>query len=164
ASRPGAADCRGASMNDIVDLTDLPSGSAEALANGTLADPFAVLGPHDGPIGHIVRTFLPGATQVEVVARAGGRSLGWLAPVAPQGLFVGQINSAEPYVLRIGWPGAVQETEDPYSFGPLLGDLDLHLFNEGRHFELAEHLGANVKTEDGVTGVRFAVWAPNARA
>src|SRR6185437_9513033 len=78
ASRPGAADCRGASMNDIVDLTDLPSGSAEALANGTLADPFAVLGPHDGPIGHIVRTFLPGATQVEVVARAGGRSLGWL--------------------------------------------------------------------------------------
>ena len=66
--------------------------------------------------------------------------------------------------MRISWPGAVQETEDPYSFGPLLGDLDLHLFNEGRHFELASHLGAKVVTIDGVRGVRFAVWAPNARA
>ena len=67
-----------------------------------------------------------------------------------------------PYLLRIAWPGAVQETEDPYSFGPLLGELDLHLFNEGRHFELAEALGANAMTIDGVHGVRFAVWAPNA--
>ena len=58
----------------------------------------------------------------------------------------------------------MQETEDPYSFGSLLGDLDLHLFNEGRHFELASHLGASVVTIDGVSGVRFAVWAPNARA
>ena len=73
------------------------------------------------------------------------------------------VDSAEPYLLRIDWPGAVQETEDPYSFGPLLGDLDLHLFNEGRHFELAVALGANVVTIDGVRGVRFAVWAPNAR-
>jgi hypothetical protein len=37
----------------------------------------------------------------------------------------------------------VQETEDPYSFGPVLGELDLHLFNEGRHFDLADALGAN---------------------
>src|SRR5204862_355527 len=69
-----------------------------------------------------------------------------------------------PYLLRISWPDAVQETEDPFSFGPLLGDLDLHLYNEGRHFELAEHLGAAVTTADGVRGTRFAVWAPNARS
>ncbi len=50
----------------------------------------------------------------------------------------------------------------PYAFGLLLGDLDLHLFNEGRHFHLADALGANVATIDGVTGVRFAVWAPGA--
>ncbi len=82
----------------------------------------------------------------------------------PQGLFAGRVSSEDPYLLRITWPGAVQEIEDPYSFGPLLGELDLHLFNEGRHFELAEHLGANVTTIDGVAGVRFAVWAPNAQA
>ncbi len=57
----------------------------------------------------------------------------------------------------------MQETEDPYSFGLLLGDVDLHLFNEGRHFQLAHCLGAQAMTIDGIAGVRFAVWAPNAR-
>lgn len=151
-------------MNDIADLTDLPAGAAEALTYGIYGDPFAVLGPHDTLAGRILRTFQPGAVQVEVLTREGDHSLGMLAPVAPPGLFVGRIDSTEPYRLRISWPGGVQETEDPYSFGSLLGDLDLHLFNEGRHFELASHLGANVVTIDGVTGVRFAVWAPNARA
>jgi 1,4-alpha-glucan branching enzyme len=151
-------------MNDIADLTDLPVGAAEALAYGTYGDPFAVLGPHDTLAGRILRTFQPGAVQVEVLTREGDHSLGMLAPVAPPGLFVGRLDSTEPYRLRISWPGGSQETEDPYSFSPLLGELDLHLFNEGRHFELASHLGANVVTADGVTGVRFAVWAPNAQA
>jgi 1,4-alpha-glucan branching enzyme len=151
-------------MNDIVDLVGLPKGVEEMLANGTLGDPFSVLGPHQTAAGWIVRAFLPGASQVQVVAREGGSVIGRLAPVAPTGLFVGEVASAEPYLLRINWPGAVQEIEDPYSFGPQLGELDLHLFNEGRHFELASHLGANVVTIDGVRGVRFAVWAPNARS
>lgn len=151
-------------MNDVADLTDLPAGAAEALTHGIYGDPFAVLGPHDTLAGRIIRTFQPGAAQVEVLTREGDHSLGMLAPVAPPGLFVGRIDSTESYRLRISWPGGVQVTEDPYSFGPVLGDLDLHLFNEGRHFELASHLGANVITVDGVTGVRFAVWAPNARA
>ncbi len=151
-------------MNDMVDLVALPRDVAEALVNGTLRDPFAVLGPHDSSAGRIVRAFLPGALAVEVCARTESRSLGRLAPAAPQGLFVGSVSGADPYLLRITWPDAVQETEDPYSFGPQLGELDLHLFNEGRHFELASHLGASVVTVDGVSGVRFAVWAPNARA
>jgi len=65
--------------------------------------------------------------------------------------------------LRISRPGGVQDTEDPYAFGALLGELDLHLFNEGRHFELAGAFGAQTMAIDGVPGVRFAVWAPNAR-
>ncbi len=152
-------------MNDVTEVTGLPPGVAEALANGTLGDPFAVLGPHDTATGRIVRAFLPGALggrgagarrrQVAGAARAGR---------AARSVRRSRSAAAEPYRLRIAWPGAVQETEDPYSFGPLLGELDLHLFNEGRHFELASHLGANVVTIDGVTGVRFAVWAPNARA
>ncbi len=102
-------------------------------------------------LGRIVRAFLPGALEVEVLARADGRSLGRLAPtVTPPACSPVGSSSTEPYLLRITWPGAVQETEDPYSFGPLLGDLDLHLFNEGRHFELASHLGASVVTIDGV--------------
>ncbi len=151
-------------MNDVAAVSALPPGVSEALANGTLSDPFSVLGPHDSEAGRLVRVFLPGALKVEVLARDGDELLGRLAPAVPVGLFAGYVSSPAPYRLRIGWPGAVQETEDPYSFGLLLGDLDLHLFNEGRHFELASHLGASVVTTDGISGVRFAVWAPNARA
>ncbi len=137
---------------------------ADALAHARLKDPFAVLGPHEGPHGRLVRAFLPGAGRVEVVSRDGARRLGVLTSGEPPGLFAGRVDTAEPYLLRIQWPGAVQETEDPYSFGLLLGDLDIYLFNEGRHFELAFALGARPMTIDGVAGVRFAVWAPNARA
>ena len=151
-------------MNDIVDLVGFPPGVEETLANGTLRDPFSVLGPHETAAGWIIRAFLPGASQVEVVARAGWRRVGRLAPVAPTGLFVGEVASAEPYLLRINWPGGVQETEDPYSFGLLLGELDLHLFNEGRHFELASHLGA--KVDDDRRRARRPVRGvgPNARS
>ena len=151
-------------MNDAIDQPDLSADIAQQLADGVLRDPFAVLGPHPGPAGWLVRAFLPGAETVEVRARAGGESLGFLAPTHPRGLFAGPVARTEPYWLRITWPDAVQDTEDPYGFGPLLGDLDLHLFNEGRLFELAVTLGANPMTIDGVAGVRFAVWAPNARS
>ena len=66
-------------------------------------------------------------------------------PGREAGLFEGFVCDRVPYRLRIAWPDAVQETEDPYSFGSLLGDLDLHLFNEGRHFELAGCLGAQCR-------------------
>ena len=106
-------------MNDIVDLAGLPPGVAEALANGTLRDPFSVLGSARNRSGRIVRAFLPGASQVEVVARDGWPRDRTLAPVAPTGLVRRPRSTArEPYRLRIDWPGAVQETEDPYSFGP----------------------------------------------
>ena len=67
-----------------------------------------------------------------------------------------------PYLFRIYWPQAIERTEDPYAFGCCSATSDLFLFNEGRHFELAKCLGAQSLTVDGVSGVRFAVWAPNA--
>jgi len=134
----------------------------EALAHAQHGDPFKLLGPHDGPSGRIIRAFLPGAKAVEVRRRLDGGVIGELRASNPPGLFEGDVSERVPYRLRIVWPGAVQEIEDPYSFGPVLGDLDLHLFSEGRHFELARALGANEMTIDGVSGVRFAVWAPNA--
>jgi 1,4-alpha-glucan branching enzyme len=137
--------------------------AVEALADSTLTDPFAVLGPHKTPDGWMVLAFVPGALGVEAVSRADRVSLGRLDRLSADGLFEGRFSNLPPYLLRISWPGGVQETEDPYSFGLLLGDIDLHLFNEGRHFELAETFGAQVTTVDGVPGVRFAVWAPNAR-
>ncbi len=140
----------------------LGRGDAEALAAGRHRDPFQVLGAHDEGGVRVLRVFLPGARSVEALARAGHRPIGHLRRGCVDGLFEGVLTDRGSYLLRIEWPGGVQETEDPYAFGPALGELDLHLFNEGRHFELASALGANVVVLDGVPGVRFAVWAPNA--
>jgi 1,4-alpha-glucan branching enzyme len=149
-------------VNDVP-APDADSSAAVSLAAGLCADPFSYLGAHPGEHGTLVRAFLPGALGVEVFAREGGESLGRLAQSQPDGLFVGSLSHFAPYVLRIKWPHSVQETEDPYSFGPLLGDLDLHLFSEGAHYQLAERFGAAATSIDGVYGVKFAVWAPNAR-
>src|SRR3954471_19447164 len=126
----------------------------EALVAGRHGDPFAILGPH----GDEVRTMQPGARGVTVLARDSGEELGRLQVLHPGGLFAGRVSRQVPYRLRIEWPGSVQETEDPYSFGLLLGELDLHLFAEGRHFELARVFGAQAMTVDGISGVRFALW------
>jgi 1,4-alpha-glucan branching enzyme len=150
-------------MNDRVPMPwRLSADEAEAIAAGRHDDPFKVLGPHDGPMGRSVRAFLPGAQSVEVLRRSDRQAIGTLEPGTPEGLFEGPVQDTANYLLRIRWPQAVQETEDPYSFGPMLGELDLHLFNEGRHFEMAKAFGANEMTVDGVSGVGFAVWAPNA--
>jgi 1,4-alpha-glucan branching enzyme len=136
---------------------------ARTLARAAHDNPFAVLGPHDTPDGRVIRALLPGAAKVEVLRRSDGTVLAPLESRTEYGLFEGLIQDRDLYRFRIFWPDAVQETEDPYSFDLLLGDIDLHLFNEGRHFELARCLGAQIMTIDDIAGVRFAVWAPNAR-
>lgn len=152
-------------MNDAAsDLAlHIDPQAAQALLEGTVGDPFALLGPHPDTQGTIVRAFLPQAQAVQLVSRADGSVLTSLQPVQVAGLFAGRIPNDLPYRLRIQWPGAVQETEDSYSFGLLLGSLDLYLIAEGKHYELGRCLGAQYMTVDGVEGVRFAVWAPNAR-
>ncbi|WP_134499692.1 1,4-alpha-glucan branching protein GlgB [Microvirga pakistanensis] len=139
-----------------------PAG-IQALIEGRHGDPFSILGQHSGDQGSIVRVFMPGATAVEIVEIGSGREIARLRLVHADGLFAGRLEHQASYKLRIHWPDAVQETEDPYSFGPLLGDLDLHLIGQGTHYELSHVLGAQPMTIDGVPGVRFAVWAPNAR-
>jgi 1,4-alpha-glucan branching enzyme len=140
----------------------LDAADADALARGMVGDPFALLGPHTDGDTAIVRAFLPPATRVEAIA-GDGSVLADLQPIQTPGLFAGRIPFGAGYRLRIHWPHGVQETEDPYSFGLLLGEIDMHLFAEGRHYELGRCLGAQPMTIHGVPGVRFAVWAPNAR-
>jgi 1,4-alpha-glucan branching enzyme len=142
----------------------LDSAAARALATATVGNPFALLGPHADADGVTVRAFLPKADAVELLARGNSDVLTSMRHIQVQGLFAARLPRNMPYRLRIHWPGgAVQETEDPYAFGLLLGPLDLHLIAEGRHYELSRCLGAQMMNIDGVDGVRFAVWAPNAR-
>ncbi|WP_095060127.1 MULTISPECIES: 1,4-alpha-glucan branching protein GlgB [unclassified Pseudomonas] len=136
----------------------------DALVRAEHIDPFSILGPHgDGAGGQFIRAYLPDALSVQVVDKATGDELGDLEHTQTPGLFVGHFERAQPYLLRTRWAGGEQLAEDPYSFGALLGEMDLYLFAEGNHRDLSACLGAQLKSVDGVDGVRFAVWAPNAR-
>ncbi|MEU2543790.1 1,4-alpha-glucan branching enzyme [Streptomyces iakyrus] len=133
----------------------------ERLLGGTHHDPHSVLGAHPVPGGIAFRAFRPYALSVAVVAgevRAELHDDG-------EGFFSGLLPLREvpAYRLVVEYEGTVLETEDAYRFLPTLGDLDLHLIGEGRHEELWTALGAHPMTHEGVTGTRFAVWAPNAR-
>ncbi len=134
-----------------------------ALAEGRHPDPFAVLGPHRVGAVTSVRTMQPQAGRVELLDRASGAVLAPLSRVHPAGIFAGPLPEPRSYRFRLYEDALVRETEDPYAFGVLLGDLDLYLLAEGRHRELGACLGAHVIEHEGVRGVRFAVWAPNAR-
>ena len=114
------------------------------------ADPFAVLGPHDdGAGGQVVNAFLPGALNVHS-AREDGR-LTEMAQGSLPGLFTAHLDT-HSHLLQIGWAGGEQVTEDPYSFGPQLGDMDLHLFAEGNHRDLSGRFGAQPVQVEGVDG------------
>jgi 1,4-alpha-glucan branching enzyme len=141
----------------------LDPGAIRAIVEGRHGDPFAVLGPHRLPRGgRVIRAFLPNADGAEVTTAD-------RTPVAPfvhveEGLWVARVDDVPPrYLLRVQWHGGIHESEDPYAFPPLLGDLDIHLLAEGQHRRVADALGAAATEVDGVAGVRFAVWAPNAR-
>nr|WP_221195476.1 1,4-alpha-glucan branching protein GlgB [Luteibacter sp. Sphag1AF] len=133
-----------------------------ALAEGRHGDAFALLGPHDVEGRRVIRSLQPGAIAVDVID-SGGVVIGSLAKVHDGGIFAGGVDVPGSYRLRIQWPGGVQETHDPYAFGMLLQDDDLRRLSEGTHTELFRCLGAHPGTVDGVHGVRFAVWAPNAK-
>jgi 1,4-alpha-glucan branching enzyme len=132
------------------------------------AGPHGVLGAHratvQGVDGVVVRAYHPDAERAEVVSEAGPGSM------QPQGdgLFAAFLPGATlplAYRLRFQFAdGASWERDDPYRFLPTVGEVDLHLFNEGTHRRLWETLGAHRRTVDGVEGVSFAVWAPNAAA
>jgi 1,4-alpha-glucan branching enzyme len=149
-------------MNAVMERDPINRGAVEAIVNGRHGDPFAVLGPHIEARGVRVRALLPGADAAELIDAA-GQSLGWMERIDDAGLFSGLLAEGGGYRLRVQTHGITYEAEDPYRFGPTLGPLDLHLLANGVHRDVGLTLGAHEATYDGVDGVRFAVWAPNAQ-
>jgi 1,4-alpha-glucan branching enzyme len=142
-------------MNDL-------SPEALAIIGGYHANPFAYLGPHVEGDDPVVRVFLPHAESVSIVADCGRESE--LPQVHDAGLFAGPVEVAtEHYRLRAKFGSDVVELEDAYRFPPILSDFDLYLLSEGTHLRLYDKLGAHPMVLDGVAGVAFAVFAPNAR-
>lgn len=136
----------------------------EAIVGGTHCDPFSVLGLHGGRNDTSLCVFLPGATSVLALDPDTGDEIA-LEKLHKAGFFGASVPAgfSERYRLRVTRDGQPHEIEDPYRFGPILGEVDLHLFGEGSHLRLYEKMGAHLIEHDGVAGVSFAVWAPNAK-
>ena len=138
----------------------------EAIVNGYHGDAFGILGPHSvrkksGQPRWEIRAFLPQADAAAVVM--GGTRYEMVKKHA-QGFFVAALDGEPvPYTLRAHlWDGQEVEIDDPYHFGPQISESDLYLHTEGTLNEAWLTLGAHPVVSEGVAGVRFAVWAPNA--
>ncbi len=137
----------------------------EALVRVDHSDPHRILGAHGLGNDSVVRAFHPEAAQAWVVLPSGRQLPMHLCH--PGGLFAALIRGRTPpfaYRLRFRFSnGSFWERDDPYRFLPAMGELDLHLACEGRHWHLHSKLGAHPRIMEGVDGVAFALWAPNAR-
>jgi 1,4-alpha-glucan branching enzyme len=132
-------------------------------------DPFEVLGPHpieiDGKPGWIVRAYWPNADAISVLCPEQRQKYPMHSVHNPH-FFECEVPITENlnYQLQIQQGDHEQVIYDPYAFkSPRVTDYDQHLFAQGDHHRIYEKLGAHLTTLDGVNGVYFAVWAPNAR-
>ena len=138
------------------------SPAAEAIVSGRHADPFNYLGLHYEGDAPVVRVFLPDAATVKVIDDEG--QVSELPRIHEAGLFAGRVASGDQhYRLQARYGDQEVEMEDVYRFPPILSDLDLYLLGEGTHLDIYDKLGAHPMRHDGVDGVAFAVFAPNAR-
>ncbi|WP_029352733.1 1,4-alpha-glucan branching protein GlgB [Bosea sp. 117] len=141
-----------------------PDREVDALIEARHADPFALMGPHETPDGLVIRALVPHAGSVEAIDDD-GQVIAHLERRRDAGFFEG-LAPGRPawarYRLRARNDGGEWLLRDPYAFGPVLGPLDDYLLLEGTHRQLYERLGAHPCEHEGVSGVRFAVWAPNA--
>jgi 1,4-alpha-glucan branching enzyme len=133
----------------------------EAIVNGSHGDAFGILGPHRTDAGWEVRAFLPQAMDAAILVDGAEHPM---RKVRAEGFFSVTLgNDPGRYKLRLTlWNGSQAEVEDPYRFAPLVSEFDLHLHSEGTQYESYRTMGAHLVECDGVAGVRFAVWAPNA--
>ncbi len=155
-------------------LGALPDAEVEALVHAQHGDPFAVLGLHADASGALwIRAMLPQAAEVALLDAQGAddarmsRRIVTLKKRHPAGLWEAKVPRRKlrfDYRLQIRWDdGAHGSYADAYAFGTLIADADLHYFGEGSHLRPFTFLGAHPMRVGDVNGVRFTVWAPNAR-
>ncbi len=139
----------------------------KAIIDGNHGNVFSVLGIHrdKGSKEVFVRTYQPNSKSVELL-KQDGTSLGQMSKLDDCGFYQINLGAIEnfAYKFRIeNDQGTVYEEEDPYRFPSILGDIDVYLLAEGNHLDMYKKLGAHPIELNGVKGVSFAVWAPNAK-
>ena len=149
------------------ELDQIERDTVESLFLATHSDVFAYLGRHRLAEGdEVVRVLIPGAVSVDIVNRRSGELIVPSEKIDERGFFVAVLpDDAPDYALSIRYTKDTDPVikEDPYHFSSALQDMDSWLLAEGKHLRPYETLGAHFAELDGVKGVRFAVWAPNAQ-
>ena len=149
------------------ELDQIERDTVESLFLATHSDVFAYLGRHRLAEGdEVVRVLVPGAVSVDIVNRRSGELIVPSEKIDERGFFVAVLpDDAPDYALSIRHTEDSEPVieEDPYHFSSALQDMDSWLLAEGKHLRPYETLGAHFAELDGVKGVRFAVWAPNAQ-
>jgi 1,4-alpha-glucan branching enzyme len=143
--------------------TTIETAELQKLLHHVHTSPHNILGCHPSPSGTMVRVYRPGADSVSVLLEDGSEIA--MDQNHPEGLFEKAFPNQKgvfPYRLKVRYGKEIFAVQDPYRFMPTLGDMDLYLFNQGSHEELHEKFGAHFLKHQGVDGVSFSVWAPNA--
>jgi len=135
--------------------------SLQQIAEAIHHDPFAVLGDHLVEGRRLLRLFMPHAERVAMA------DSGQAVPrIDGTDFFELDLGDAEPtHAHRLEWVdkfGNTHLSHDPYSLPPQLPDFDIHLFGEGKHRHAYRFFGSHLHATEGIEGVLFAVWAPNA--
>jgi 1,4-alpha-glucan branching enzyme len=150
-----------------------PTISAEQVESVVLNlhhDPFQILGPHEievnGSKSWVVRAFVPDSTEVYLCDPGTGEEYPMRSAHNQHFFEVVLPGHKEIFMYRyriVAMNGHERVVHDPYFFLPQMGELDLYLFGQGDHHRIYEKLGAHPMEVNGVKGIYFAVWAPNAR-
>ncbi len=150
-----------------ISVPTIDAGALSAMLGASHGDPFAILGMHQAGEHLVVRVLRPEARAVTVQGLDNPGAIFPAVQVHPDGFFEAILEGAPErfrYTLRFtGHDGHEWTERDPFSFGVILGQLDLHLFAEGQHWQLYDKLGAHLMEVDGAPGTCFHVWAPNAQ-
>src|SRR5437868_1911265 len=148
------------------EIAGLPPDEVSRFVGGAHSDPFRVLGPHRVGDDLEIRVFRPDARKIEIVIDQHPEEPITAQKIQQDGFFCATVRNATrdlPYHLQVtAWDGSHCLTRDPYQYGPIMGEVDLHLFAEGQHWKIYEKFGAHARTIGDAIGVYFAVWAPNA--
>lgn len=140
-----------------------------ALQQACFNDVFSFLGPHlltegDAAGNYEIRCYLPGAENVAVIMASA--DIINCQRCGDSDLFVGQVAAEDydsDYQLSVDYPLGTVLLHDPYRFASGLDEAAIYLFNEGNQQQAYRHLGAHFVQQEGIDGVRFSVWAPNAQ-
>lgn len=145
----------------------VPTDDIMQLLRGQSRTPHDILGLHaiqrDGTKAYVVRARVPRVTHMWVLLRGERFAMESPFDALYERVFDGDTDLTGYQFVAQMIDGSERTFDDPYRFWPTIGEVDLHLYGEGRHMRLWEKLGAHPKTIDGVAGTAFAVWAPNAK-